>query len=123
LNESRDGRFWHDAAVSLQRIYLVAPGAIADINGAYVIASGSDKVFVQADVALLPALFVRNPGWHPMFDFDPDVAEQTRRKVYDMLAAEKMLLQGFHYPFPGLAHIEKSGTGYREILVVWNPTI
>jgi hypothetical protein len=27
-----------------------------------VIASGSDKVFVQADVTLLPALFVRNPG-------------------------------------------------------------
>ena len=89
----------------------------------HVIASGPDKVFVQADVALLPALFVRNPGWHPTFDFAPDVAEQTRRKVYDMLAAEKMLLQGFHYPFPGLAYIEKSGTGYREIPVPWNPTI
>ncbi len=36
------------------------------------------------------------------------MAEETRRKVYDMLVAEKMLVQGFHYPFPALAYIEKS---------------
>ena len=37
------------------------------------------------------------------------MAEATRRKVYDMLVAEKMMVQGFHYPFPSLAYIEKSG--------------
>ena len=26
-----------------------------------------------------------------------------------------MLVQGYHYPFPGLAHVEKTATGYREI--------
>jgi hypothetical protein len=46
-----------------------------------------------------------------------------RRKVYDMLVAEKMLVQGFHFPFPALAHVEKTATGYREIPVPWNPTI
>jgi hypothetical protein len=46
-----------------------------------------------------------------------------RRKVYDMLVAEKMLVHGYHYPFPGLAHVEKTATGYREIPVAWNPTI
>ena len=30
-----------------------------------------------------------------------------------MLVAEKMMVQGFHYPFPALAYIEKSGDGYR----------
>jgi hypothetical protein len=34
-----------------------------------------------------------------------------------------MLVQGFHYPFPALANIEKSGSGYREIPVQWNPVI
>jgi hypothetical protein len=51
------------------------------------------------------------------------MAEATRRKVYDMLVADKMRVQGFHYPFPSLAHVEKHGTGYREIPVIWNPTI
>ncbi len=92
-------------------------------HNSHIIASGSSKVYVQADVTNVPFLFARNPGWHLMFDQDGGAAEATRRKVYDMLAAEKMLVQGFHYPFPALAYIEKSGTGYREVPVPWSPTI
>ena len=77
----------------------------------YIVASGNSKVYVQADVTNHPALFVRNPGWHAFFDQDAKMAEETRRKVYDMLVAEKMLVQGFHYPFPGMAYIEKSRHG------------
>jgi glyoxylase-like metal-dependent hydrolase (beta-lactamase superfamily II) len=89
----------------------------------YVIASGSDNVFVQSDVTHVPFLFVRHPDWHAFYDQDGAMAEATRRKVYDMLVADKMRVQGFHYPFPSLAHVEKYGTGYREIPVIWNPTI
>lgn len=89
----------------------------------HVVASGSNAVYVQADVTHAPFLFARNPGWHFMLDVDPAAAEATRRKVYDMLVAEKMLVQGFHYPFPAAGHVEKSGSGYREVLVNWSPTI
>ena len=44
-------------------------------------------------------------------------------KVYDMLAAERMMVQGFHYPFPGLGRVEKDGGGYRVIPAHWNPVI
>ncbi len=91
-------------------------------HNSFIIASGNDKVFVQADVTHTP-LFVRNPGWHLMFDQDANMAEATRRKVYDMLAAERMMVQGFHYPFPARAYIEKTATGYRETMVPWNPTL
>jgi hypothetical protein len=37
--------------------------------------------------------------------------------------ADKMLVQGFHYPFPALAHVEKTASGYREVLMPWNPNI
>ena len=92
-------------------------------HNSHVVSSGSSTVYVQADVTHVPFLFARNPGWHAFYDQDPVMAEATRRKVYDMLVAEKMLLQGFHYPFPSLAYVEKSGSGYREIPVPWNPTI
>ncbi len=85
-----------------------------------ILSSGNARLFIQADVTNVPYLFARNPGWHVMFDMDGAAAEATRRKVYDMLVAEKMLMQGFHYPFPSLAHIEKSGSGYREVPVIWN---
>src|SRR3954462_11663710 len=108
----------------------VAPGLmpVASVghtpgHTSFVLSSGSDKVFIQSDVTNHPTLFVTHPGWHLMFDQDPAMAETTRRKVYDMLVADKMRVQGFHYPFPSLAYVEKYGSGYREIPVVWNPTI
>ena len=89
----------------------------------HVVSSGSSKVYVQANVTHAPFLFARNPGWHAYYDQDPVMAEATRRKVYDMLSAEKMLVQGFHYPFPSVAHVEKTATGYREIPMPWSPVI
>jgi len=89
----------------------------------YVLASGSDKVFIQSDVTNNPNPFAAHPEWHAFFDQDGDQAEKTRRRVYDMVSAEKLLLQGFHYPFPGLAHLEKDGNGYRVIPMPWNPAI
>ncbi len=107
----------------------VAPGLLAvETAGhtpghtSYVLSSGPGKVFIQSDVTNNPTPFATNPGWHASFDQDGDVAEKTRRRVYDMVAAEKLQLQGFHYPFPGLAHIEKDGSGYRVIPAAWNPT-
>ncbi|MBN8966208.1 MAG: MBL fold metallo-hydrolase, partial [Rhizobiales bacterium] len=83
----------------------VAPGITAVAtpghtpgHTSYVVSSGSATVYVQADVTNLPALFARNPGWHAFFDQDANMAEATRRKVYDMLVADKMMVQGSHYP-------------------------
>jgi glyoxylase-like metal-dependent hydrolase (beta-lactamase superfamily II) len=89
----------------------------------FVVASGTNKVFVQSDVTHVPFLFARNPSWHAAVDQDGPKAEATRRRVYDMLVADKMMVQGFHYPFPGVAHVEKAGDGYRVIPVAWSPTI
>jgi glyoxylase-like metal-dependent hydrolase (beta-lactamase superfamily II) len=101
---------------------VATPGHTPGHNS-HIIASGASKVYVQADVTHVPFLFVRNPDWHAFYDQDGKMAEETRRKVYDMLVAERMPVQGFHYPFPALAHVEKSGSGYREIPVPWSPTI
>lgn len=90
----------------------------------HIVSSGSASVMVQADVTAASALlFVRNPGWHAVFDMDGAMAEQTRRKLYDMAAADKMLIQGFHFPFPALGYIEKDGTGYRLVPAPWNPAL
>ena len=54
---------------------------------------------------------------------DGDLAQQTRHKFYDMAAAEKATVVGFHFTFPSIGHIEKDGTGYRLIPSAWNPMI
>lgn len=90
----------------------------------HVVASGNDKILVQADItAGMVTLFARNPGWHLLFDADKPLAEQTRRKLYDMAAADKMIVQGYHFSFPGAAYVVKEGNGYRLVPVPWNPTL
>src|ERR1700733_8366996 len=40
-----------------------------------------------------------------------------------MAAAERMLVAGFHFPFPSAGYVEKDGPRYRLIPVYWNPTL
>jgi hypothetical protein len=58
-----------------------------------------------------------------MYDVDPLTAAETRKKFYDMASAEKALVQGFHFPFPSVGHVEKEGEQYRLVQVRWEPTI
>jgi glyoxylase-like metal-dependent hydrolase (beta-lactamase superfamily II) len=108
----------------------VAPGITAvDSSGhtpghtAFVIASGSGRLFFQGDVCNVPDLFLRNPEWQVMFDSEPEKSVATRRRIYDMASAEKMLVSGYHFPFPGLGYIEKAGTGYRFVPAAWSPVL
>jgi glyoxylase-like metal-dependent hydrolase (beta-lactamase superfamily II) len=108
----------------------VAPGITAiEASGhtpghtAFAVASGSGRVLVQSDVTNIPELFLRNPDWHVAFDIDPDRAVATRRKFYDMAAAEKTLIAGFHFAFPSLGYVEKDGAGYRLVPVAWNAVL
>jgi len=104
---------------------LIAVGTPGHTPGhtSYVLSSGNGKIFIQSDVTNVPFLFVSHPGWHAGYDQDGAMAETTRRKTYDMVVAEKLPVQGFHYPFPGLGHLEKAGDGYRLMPAPWNPVI
>lgn len=80
----------------------------------FIIASGKDQLLVQADVTSgIASVFVRHPDWFGGGDMDGPIAVATRRRLYDMLAAEKMPTTGYHLPSPALGRIEKSSSGYR----------
>lgn len=92
-------------------------------HNSFMLSSGGKSVFISADVTNVPFLFLRNPGWHLMFDQDPKMAEETRKKVYDMVSKDKIMVQGFHFPFPAMTYVEKTANGYREINVPWMPSL
>ena len=78
----------------------------------FVIASGDKQLIVQGDVATVPYFFVKNPGWHLSFDMDAAVAEATRRKLYDQVVADKVMIAGYHWGFPNAGTLAKDGNGY-----------
>jgi len=76
------------------------------------VSSGQDQLIVLGDVTNIPALFVKNPGWHAAFDQDAPQAEATRRQLLDRAVAEKTMVTGYHFPFPAAGRIAKDGNGY-----------
>jgi glyoxylase-like metal-dependent hydrolase (beta-lactamase superfamily II) len=90
----------------------------------HIVASGDSKILVQADVtAGAASLFARNPDWQFLFDTDKAQAVETRRKLYDMAANEKMMVQGFHFAFPAMVYVEKRGSGFRLVPAPWSSSI
>lgn len=79
---------------------------------AFHVSSGRDQLIVLSDTTNIPALFARNPGWHAVFDQDATMAEATRRKLFDRVAADKTMVAGFHFPFPAVGTISKDAKGY-----------
>lgn len=79
---------------------------------AYTITSGDAQAIILADTANVPALFVANPEWQVAFDADGQMAIETRRKLFDRAIADKAVVSGYHFGFPGAGRIEKDGSGY-----------
>jgi len=79
---------------------------------AFHLSSGSSELMISNDTAYVPALVVANPGWHGQYDQNPDLAEASRRKMLDRVVADKVMICGYHFPFPAAGRIAKDGTGY-----------
>ena len=120
--ESKVTKYDWDKAVAPGITSIAAPGHTPG-HSAFAVASGNARVLLQSDVTNIPEFFLRNPDWHVVFDVDPDLAQATRHKFYDMAAAEKATVIGFHYTFPSIGHVEKDGAKYRLIPSAWNPVL
>lgn len=101
---------------------VAAPGHTPG-HTAFMLASGSARQLIMGDTANHPALFVRNPGWSAVFDMDAEQARETRVKMLDLAAAERLQVSFYHAPFPAAGHILKGADGYRFVPIQWSPVV
>ena len=47
------------------------------------------------------------------YDTDSKQSANTRVRVLDMLAANRIPLIAYHFPWPGVGHVAKNGDGFR----------
>jgi glyoxylase-like metal-dependent hydrolase (beta-lactamase superfamily II) len=90
---------------------------------AFAVASGSQSMLVLSDTTNHPWLFAKNPEWQAIFDMDGNMAVDTRKKLLDRAAADRMLVQGYHFPFPASGYIGRDGKGYNFVPVMWQPSL
>jgi len=93
-------------------IRLVSSPGHTPGHRAFHLSSGSSQLMISNDTAYVPALVVANPGWHGQYDQNAAMAEESRRKLLDRVIADKIMICGYHFPFPGAGTISKDGAGY-----------
>lgn len=81
----------------------------------FLLHSGSEGCFILGDVAHHPVL-LNEPDWVQRFDWDPEQAIDTRRKVLDSLESGKILVAAGHFRYPSVGYITRTH-GRR----VWEP--
>ncbi|MCT4554491.1 MAG: MBL fold metallo-hydrolase [Pelagimonas sp.] len=84
---------------------------IVESEGQQLIALGDAMNHVYANFA--------HPDWYNSFDEDGPLAVQTRRRLLDMAATDRMAVLGYHFPFPGVGHVRRQGDAYRFIPAHW----
>ncbi len=85
----------------------------------YLLESEGARLLVLGDVANHAVLALARPDWPFVFDSDPGQAVATRRRTLDMAATDRLPVLGYHFPWPGLGHIEAAGQGFAFIPTPW----
>ena len=81
-------------------------------HSAFLVGSGGEQLMVSNDTMYVPALLAPHPDWQGAYDQDGQAAIATRRKLVDRVIADKMMMCGAHFPFPGAGTFAKDGNAY-----------
>ena len=93
---------------------LPLPGHTVGHTMVRVSSDGSD-LLLWGDIVHNAALQFPEPERSVVFDNDQALATANRKKVFDMVVADRLLFGGNHLPFPGLGHATKAATGYTYV--------
>ncbi|WP_102959648.1 MBL fold metallo-hydrolase [Mangrovicella endophytica] len=77
--------------------------------------TGDKRLWLTADTANHFVASLQRPDWEVAFDMDKAMAAETRHKVFDRVAEERIPFIGYHMPFPSIGFAARQGEGYRFI--------
>lgn len=89
---------------------LAAPGHTPG-HMAVLISSGKEQMLHISDAVLHP-VHLAHPDWRAVFDLDPEAAGNTRQKLLDWAAADRIPVLAYHFPYPGHGAILKRGPAW-----------
>jgi glyoxylase-like metal-dependent hydrolase (beta-lactamase superfamily II) len=81
----------------------------------YMVESGGKQLVLGADFANHYVWSLGHPDWEVSFDMDKAAAATTRRRILDMLAADKTPFIGYHMPWPAIGYVETSGDAFAYV--------
>ena len=86
---------------------------------AYMIASGKDQLMIWGDTVHVPEVQTAIPDAGMGFDVDLAEARAARKRMFDRVATDRLLVAGMHLHFPAHYHLVRDGGAYRLIAEAW----
>ena len=90
---------------------LSAPGHTVS-HTIFMINSGNQQLCYIGDLAHHQVLLLEHPRTQFAYDTDPAQSAESRVRMLDMLAANRIPLVAYHFPWPGIGHVTKRGEGF-----------
>jgi glyoxylase-like metal-dependent hydrolase (beta-lactamase superfamily II) len=84
------------------------------------ISSAGQSLLIWGDIIHAPEIQVPRPEVTIEFDTDPTMAAATRRRVFDMVATDRLLVAGMHVHYPGFAYVVRQCDGYALLPEPWD---
>jgi glyoxylase-like metal-dependent hydrolase (beta-lactamase superfamily II) len=104
--------FFKDGQEFLPGVQAIsAPGHTVGHTIFMVTSKGKSFAFL-ADLSHHPVLLLEKPRMQFSYDTDPAQAAESRVKLLDMVAANKIPVMAYHYAWPGIGHIAKTAEGF-----------
>lgn len=108
----------------------IAPGLVLELAPGHTpghsvlrVTSGSEQLLLIGDIMHNTAIHTAYPEVGFAFDGDPAMAAASRKRVFDMVSADGMLVAGTHVGFPGFGRVLKSGSAFRWVPAEWSYTL
>jgi glyoxylase-like metal-dependent hydrolase (beta-lactamase superfamily II) len=90
---------------------------------AYLIASGNDQLMIWGDTVHVPEVQTAFPEAGMAFDTDLAAAAASRKRMFDRVCADGLLIAGMHMHFPGFARLARRGDAYALYPEAWVHTL
>jgi len=93
---------------------IAAPGHTVG-HHIFMISSDGKSFAFLGDLTHHQILPMEKPRMQFSYDTDPAQAADSRVRLLDMLAANKVPVLSYHYPWPGYGHVVKTGEGFHYL--------
>ena len=84
------------------------------------IGSGNEQLLLTGDAVASIHMAFEHPDWQIVWDHDREQGAQTRARLLDRVATDRVPVAGYHYPFPGVGHVVRDGSAYRWLPTDWS---
>jgi glyoxylase-like metal-dependent hydrolase (beta-lactamase superfamily II) len=81
--------------------------------------SGGQSLMHLADAGGHFFLSLRVPDHYLGFDASPADAVATRQRLFSQAAADRIMVVGYHFPWPGVGYIKREGNAFAYVPAQW----